>query len=122
LSRLKLRPNYVLAFAVRGKRKVGRFFSPTKGSYADYHETLRLLIGEMGEGCKIQKDGVAAGSVALVNDVYELDDLPGYVWEEYRRLLPKDSVEAIEKEAEETGGFVTANVTHEDSIFAVVED
>lgn len=121
MTRLKLRPNYVLAFAVRGKRKVGRFYSPTKGSYADYHETLGVLVGDLGRDCVVAVEGVEPGSKCYVMDVYELEDLPLYIWNAYRGLLPKAAVEALEKEAKETDGFITANVLHENSLFAVEE-
>lgn len=119
MHRLKLRPNYVLAFAVRGKRKIGRFFSPTKGSYADYHETLGVLVGDLGRDCVVAVEGVEPGSKCFVIDAYELEDLPYYVWEAYRAILPKASVEAIEQEAKDTDGFITANVLHENSLFAI---
>lgn len=119
--RLQVRPHYILVFAVRGKRKVGSLYSPTRGSYADYHEVQPVWVAELGEGCHIGKEGVALGSKGFVIDAYELEDLSWNLWYSYRKILPEFRVQEIESEAEAFDGFITANVLHEDSIFAVEE-
>lgn len=117
--RLRVLPNYLLAFAVRGKRKVGTLYSPTRGSYSDYHETQPIWIAEIGPESKIALEGVVVGTKGYVIDAYELEDLPDYLWTEYRARLPKEVVDQIEKEAFEFDGVITANIIHEDSVFAV---
>lgn len=117
--RLKLRPNYVLAFAIRGKRKIGSLYSPTRGSYSDYYDVQPIWLAEFGDGCKIRSEGVDVGDKGFILDVFELEDLPAYFWGFYRNRLPEASVAEIEKEVEETDGFIMAQIVHEDSIFAV---
>jgi hypothetical protein len=119
--RLKVRPNYLLVFAVRGKRKVGSLYSPTKGSLSDYSQVQTVWVAELGEDCAIASEGVVPGSKGFVIDSYEFEDVGLVLWPEYRKLLPLDVVGAIEREAEQFDGIITANVIHQASIFAIEE-
>lgn len=119
--KLKVMPNYVLVFAVRGKRKVGSLYSPTVGSLADYHEVQPIWLTDFGKDCKIVREGASAGVKGFIIDAYELEDLPLYLWYHYRKHLPEQVVQDIESEAKAFDGFITANVVHEDSIFAIEE-
>lgn len=122
MSRLKPREHYCLVFAVRGKRKIGSFYSPTKGALADYNQVQPLWIAELGDGCRIAKEGAVVGSKGFVHDVYEYEDVGVNLWPTYRQLLPKAVVAEIEKEVLDTDGILTANVLHENSIFALEDD
>lgn len=118
---LRLFPKHVLIFAVRGKRKIGNLYSPTKGAYSDFHEHQAVWLAEFGPGCVIQGEGAVVGSKGYIIDAFELEDVPHRVWGDYVPLLPQAIVQEILDEAKKTDGFITANVIHEDSIFALEE-
>lgn len=120
--RLKVRPRYVLAFAIRGKKKLGSFYAPQKNHYADYFEHQEVWIAEMGAGCKIEAEGAAVGRKGFIVDSFELEEIPlSLLWPTYKAILPKAVVDEILTEAKRTEGYVAANLIHEDSIFALEE-
>ncbi len=121
MSRLRPRPNHLLVFAVRGKRKVGSFYTPTRGSVADFHVTQELIVAELGEGCAIAQEGVTVGTKGYIIDSYEYDPVPMNLWPTYREILPPARVAELEGDAAKFDGFITCNVLHENSIFAVEE-
>ncbi len=116
------RPNHLLVFAVRGKRKIGSFYTPTKGSLSDYHAVQELIVAELGEGCTIAKEGVVPGTKGFVIDSYEYDPVPKNLWPTYRELLPAHRVAELEGDAVKFDGFISCNVLHESSLFAVEEN
>lgn len=119
--RLRVFSRYILVFAVRGKRKFGRFYTPTKGSYADYFQHQTVWMAEFGEDCRIRAEGAAVGRKGYVVDCFELEDVAAELWPTYRAVLPKAVTDEILAEAKEYDGVITANVIHEDSIFALEE-
>lgn len=119
--RLKVHPSYCLVFAVRGKRKIGTLFSPTKGALGDFNQVQPIWVGELGINCKIAQEGVTIGSKGYVHDAYDLDDLGQELWPSYREILPAHVTAEIEKEALEGDGYISANVINEASIFAIEE-
>ena len=118
--RLKVRPRYVLAFAVRGKKKMGSFYTPQKNHYADYFEHQEIWIAELGSACRIAAEGAVVGSRGFIVDSFELEEIPlSILWPTYKAILPKAVTDAILAEAARTEGQVVANLVHEDSIFAL---
>jgi hypothetical protein len=109
----------MLVFAVRGKKKIGSLYSPTKSGYSDYFEMQPVWIAEMASA-KLS-NAVVIGDMGYVLDVYELEDLPADLWGHYRRTLPAATVSAIEQEAHDTDGVICANVIHEDSLLGIEE-
>lgn len=122
MTRLVPRPHYILVFAVRGKRKLGSFYTPTKGSVADYHATLPVWLAEMGPDCTITAEGAAPGSKGFIIDAYEYDPLPVNLWATYRELLPPARVAEIEADARDGDGVICGAILHQDSIFALEEE
>lgn len=122
--RLRVFPRYILIFAVRGKRKMGSgaLYTPTRGSYADYYAVQSVTLAEIGAQCSIVKEGAKVGSRGYVIDAFEYDELPAYFWETYKGLLPKHAADAILKEALDFDGYISANLIHEDSIFALEDE
>lgn len=119
--RLKVRAEHLLVFAVRGKRKLGSFYMPTKGSVADYHDLQPVWIAEIGGESRLG-DEIKVGDLGYILDVYELEDLPIGLWPHYRARLPAEVVAAVEKEALDGDGFICGNIIHEDSLIGIEED
>lgn len=123
--RLRVRPEHLLVFAVRGKRKVGSFFMPTKGSVADYFELQPVWIAEMGSEATrlLSHEGVQIGDLGYVLDVYELEDLPNDVWKTYveNGLIPEATYLALKHEALTSDGVITANIIAAASLVGVEE-
>lgn len=118
---LRLFPKHVLAFAVRGKRKVGSLYTPTRGSYADYFQHQAIWLADFGSSCTVLNEGATVGSKGYIIDAFELEDVPSHLWAEYVPRLPPAVVKEIMSEAAQYDGMITANVIHEDSIFALEE-
>lgn len=122
MSRLKVRRRYILVFAIRGKKKVGTFYTPQVNHYADYHEHQEIWIVELGDGCRIVNEGAAVGKRGLLVDSFELEEIPlSALWPTYKAILPQAVVNEIIAEAARTEGHIVANLIHEDSLFALVE-
>lgn len=119
--RLKVRPRHMLVFAIRGKRKIGSFYSPLRGNYSDYHELQPVWIAEIGPESRLEGE-VFVGDLGYILDVYELEDLALSLWPSYRKTLPASVVSAIEKEARDTDGGIYANIIHEDSLVGIEEE
>ncbi len=122
MSRLQPRARHILVFAVRGKRKIGRFVTPTKGALADYHATQKILLAEFGHDVRIRREGATVGSRGLIIDAYELESVSKNLWPAYRKLLPAQKVAEIEQEVKDSDGYLMAEIVHEDSIFALEEE
>lgn len=120
--RLIPRSGYLLVFAVRGKRKIGSFYTPTKGSVADFHIGQPVWIAEMGPDVQIAAEGAKVGSKGYVIDSYEYDPISVNLWPTYSKLLPPHRVAEIEKEAQDGDGYISANILHGNSIFALEDD
>jgi hypothetical protein len=113
----------VLVFAVVGKRKIGSLYqAPKVRSMSDFFQHITVWIAAMGEGCKIAAEGAAVGKKGFVIDCFELESVPKSLWEDYVPLLPERVVDEILADAQKYDGTITANVIHEDSIFALEED
>lgn len=117
---LKLKPNYLLVFAVKNKKKFKGFYTPTKSSYADYYELMEVWIADMGPECHCITEGVGLGAKCYLLDVYELDtQVPLNIMKMYGDKV--NFGEDIMKIAEDYDGDIEAFVIHENSLIAMDE-
>ena len=117
--KLKLKPQQILVFAVRGKQKYKGIITPQKQSYSDYHDLVPVWIAEFGSDCSLPEEGVGLGAKCYLRDVFELEALPSYVTESYAPVV--DFTEEILKEVDQTLGIVQPCIVHESSLLAVEE-
>jgi hypothetical protein len=115
--KLKIKPNYVLAWVVRGKKKYKGFYTPQKKSWAEYFDLVPVWIAQIGEGenSKLAHEGVKVGSKCVIIDAFELEPLPFDDWSSY------PCTEECLVDAEEYEVDIEMNILHEDSLIGVVE-
>lgn len=119
---LKPRPQHVLVFAIRGKKKFKGFYVGVKGAYGDYHDIQPIWFGAFGEGCSIEKEGAAVGRKGYVIDAFELEAVPPSAWAHVAQLLPAIARDEILAEAKLHDGTITANIIHENAVLGLEED
>lgn len=111
--KLKIKPNHLLVYAVRGRKKYKGFYTPQKKSYADYFELVPVWVSQIGDNCKVVNDGVAVNSKCYLLDAFELEPVPLVDLESYP--VPQEAVDDMINNE----GFLEFNLIHENALMGM---
>ena len=108
----------VLTFQIKGaKRTKGNLYVSDKSKgFRDYLDIAPVWIAQIGPYCDLQ-DEVEPGQVALIQDHFELEEIPG-VWHEYEND-PRFSL--LKKRAKEVDGDIVTSIMSESAFIAFID-
>lgn len=107
----------VITFQLQGAQKTpGGLYTSYKGIY-EYFDCMPVWFADIGKDCLILKEGADIGDIGIMNDAFELEEIPNY-WQDYSHL---PQFKLLKEKAEELDADITASIVHEDSLIAWIK-
>jgi len=104
----------VITFQLQGACKTpGGIYTSYKGVY-EFFDCMPVWFADIGKDCQILKEGADIGDIGIMNDAFELEEIPNY-WQDYEHL---PQFQLLRKKAEEIDAEITASFVHENSLIA----